>query len=446
MSRRKQPPRLWLRPASRRSTGAIRPATWVILDDGKHIATGCAESETERAQQALAGYIAQKYKPAKKRRAIEIINVADVLSIYLDARLPALRDRHGVTDDDEAVEIRRFKARIGRLNEFWGGKMLSEVNGDTCRDYGQGRTNGGARRDLEDLSAAIGHHLKEGYHREIVLVTLPEKGVARDRWLTRSEAAALIWACWRKRELQVRHRGVDKGRMLETDKRPLQHLARFILIGLKMGNRAGAIASASPYKADGRSFVDLERGVYYRLAQGKKQTNKRQPPAPIPPTMLAHMRRWVRKGIAKDYFVEWQGKPVKSVKTGFGTAVMLAGIEHASPHTLRHTAATWLMQNGAPIWQAAGYLGMSEKTLRDNYGHHHPDFMSEAVAAVERRPQKPQSLVVSLANAREQRSKPSQDIEIIGGPGRTRTCNQTVMSAKGAPKKQVKPIKIETER
>lgn len=73
------------------------------------------------------------------------------------------------------------------------------------------------------------------------------------------------------------------------------------------------------------------------------------------------MRRWHRKGIAILRFVEWNGKPVKSVKTGFKTAVQLAGIEHATPHTLRHTAATWLMQNGAPIWEAAGYLGMSER-------------------------------------------------------------------------------------
>ena len=35
-----------------------------------------------------------------------------------------------------------------------------------------------------------------------------------------------------------------------------------------------------------------------------------------------------------------------------------------SPHTLRHTAATWLMQAGADRWQAAGYLGMSVEMLR----------------------------------------------------------------------------------
>jgi NTE family protein len=30
-----------------------------------------------------------------------------------------------------------------------------------------------------------------------------------------------------------------------------------------------------------------------------------------------------------------------------------------APHALRHTAATWLMQRGLPVWEAAGFLGMS---------------------------------------------------------------------------------------
>jgi hypothetical protein len=38
-------------------------------------------------------------------------------------------------------------------------------------------------------------------------------------------------------------------------------------------------------------------------------------------------------------------------------------------HTPRHTA-TWLMQRGVPLWEAAGLIGMSVEVLQDNYGHH----------------------------------------------------------------------------
>jgi integrase len=139
-----------------------------------------------------------------------------------------------------------------------------------------------------------------------------------------------------------------------SDKRPLRHLARFILIGIYTGTRASAIATASPQRAAGRSFVDLDQGIFYRLPQGKRVTNKRQPPAPIPPRLLAHMRRWERLGLIGGHFVEFNGKPILSVKTAFSRAVQLAGLSSESgkivPHTLRHTAATWLMQRGVSIW------------------------------------------------------------------------------------------------
>jgi integrase len=96
-----------------------------------------------------------------------------------------------------------------------------------------------------------------------------------------------------------------------------------------------------------------------------------------------HICGWVRRGIVASHFVEWQGAPVKSVKTGFKHAVDLAGLwGKVTPHTLRHTAATWLMQRGVPIWQAAGYLGMSAQMIERTYGHHHPDYMRGAAEAI----------------------------------------------------------------
>ena len=372
MPRKALGPHLWYRnPRYSKDGKLVSSGQWYIIDGRKHVGTGCSKDEEAAADRHLAQYKLDQYRPPRRIRDIEDIQVAEVLAIY-DADL---RDRQ--------ANKRTYDARILRLNEWWGNKMLAEVNGQTCRDYATWRGNaGGARRDLEDLRAAINHHAKEGLHRGVVRVLLPAKGAPRDRWLTRSEAARLIWACWRFREAQRRHRGPDKGKTLPTSKKPLQHVARFILLGLYSGTRAGAIAAASPYQKEGHSWVDLDSGVFYRLQQGRRATNKRQPPVRIPDHLLAHLRRWKRTAIAKSHFVEFNGEPVDSVKTGFAHGVELAGLEgKITPHTLRHTAATWLMQNGADLWSAAGILGMSVEMLERTYGHHHPDYQKAAATA-----------------------------------------------------------------
>ena len=35
-----------------------------------------------------------------------------------------------------------------------------------------------------------------------------------------------------------------------------------------------------------------------------------------------------------------------------------------------------------PIWEAAGFPGMSPEVLQDTYGHHHPDHLHGAAAAI----------------------------------------------------------------
>ena len=177
--------RLYKRRARYQGTRLIAQAVWIIKDGDRHIATGCIAGATEskpprEAEQALAEYIAGKYQPERNRRDIEDIDCADVLSIYL-------------SDVGEPAEQFEIAARIGRLNEFWGGKTLSAINSHSCAAYVTRRgSKGGARRDLETLRAAINHHAKEGFHRGVVRVSLPAKGEPRDRWLTRNERRHLF--------------------------------------------------------------------------------------------------------------------------------------------------------------------------------------------------------------------------------------------------------------
>jgi integrase len=99
---------------------------------------------------------------------------------------------------------------------------------------------------------------------------------------------------------------------------------------------------------------------------------------------LSHLRRWKRLG--QRYGVEWNGEAVKDCDKAFRNVARAAGLPDVTPHILRHTAATWLMQLGTDPWQSAEYLGMTLKTLLDNYGHHHPDYLKGPREAFDRAP------------------------------------------------------------
>jgi integrase len=385
MPRQAKGARLWLEPEERDRDGKVlRRATWVIRDGARKIRTGCTRSERAGAERKLAEYIADKYEPSRVGgRHPSDIPVVDVLNIY---------DRDIVSGHARPVETGQ---RLLKLAEFFEPYTLADVNGARCREYVSWRTRqawkgsgqrliseAAPRRELEDLRAAINHHRREGLCSEIVEVVLPEKPQGRDVWLTRSEAARLIKAAWRAKQIMrdnVTERGVGK------------HIARFIITGLYSGSRHRAINGASFQEAIGRGYIDLDRGVFYRRAKGARETKKRQTPARLPDRLLAHLRRWHRLGIAKHAVIEWNGKPVDSVRKGFTAAVKAAGLPTAgrdriTPHTLRHTAATWAMQNGADLWQAAGFLGMTPEMLQERYGHHHPDFQADAARAISASP------------------------------------------------------------
>ena len=84
------------------------------------------------------------------------------------------------------------------------------------------------------------------------------------------------------------------------------------------------------------------------------------------------------------------------------------------------------MQAGVDKWEAAGFLGMSVEMLDRVYGHHHPAHLKKAAHAIGYRPQ--QSLPITLPVTRGATDDPQKTLDLLGGPGRTRTYNQTVMS------------------
>jgi integrase len=362
MPQRGKGARLWLQPAS-----GGEPATWVIRDGKLKRRIGCRKDETSKAERALARYIEEKYESPRTRRDPSEIKIAEVIALYVDDVV------------SQHARPKETAARLGRILDFFDQGTLAGLTKGACKKYAEKRDKiAAARRELSDLNAAVRHHWAENRCTVLTPVILPgRRGIPRSRWLTRKEAAALLRACWRYREIQKGH---------EAGRRSLRHVARFILVGLYTGTRAGAICGAAMLPALGRGWVDLEAGVFYRRAQDAKVNNKRQPTVRIPPRLLAHMRRWHHKGISTKAIIEWNGAPVKRINKAFRSACSVAGLgKDVVPHTLRHTCATWLAQAGVPVHQICGVLGMTEEMFQDVYGHHHPDYQSQAVNALSRR-------------------------------------------------------------
>ena len=230
-------------------------------------------------------------------------------------------------------------ARLEQLLNFFGADTLSDINGDRCREYARWRGSAAtARRELEDLRAAINHHRREGLCSAIVEVVLPQKGESRDRWLARSEAAQLIWSAWRYREIQ-------KGQ--PTGRHSRQHVARFLLAALYTTRRKQALLSAALTPMKGRPWVDLDSGVFYGRP-GAKRTKKRQPAIRIPTRLLAHIRRWKKNG--QRFLIEFNGEPIGSIDKAFAANVDAAALgADVLPHTTRHTGITWLAIAGV-VW------------------------------------------------------------------------------------------------
>lgn len=378
-------PRLWLQPERKNANGSVEVSRWVIRDGPVKRSTGCPPDDVGGAEQALARYIAKKHQPPKRRSDPSETLTADVLNLYARDIVP------GHSRPKETT------SRIKRLASWWVQPAhamrtmvemdrpvtrmtghVSDVCTATCQAYAQ---HVGAQRsasmDLELLRAAINYAVKEQVLDRSVPVALPPKSLPRERWLTRSEVAHLVWLAWRGRRAKNGRSGGEDAYM------PRKHLARFMLMAHYTGTRKTAILNACFKRQFGRGFIDVENGLWYRRGEGVRATKKRQPPVPLPLPLLAHLRRWQKNG--QEFAVEYNGKPVDRIDKAFRQLVEDSGLEgEIVPHTFRHTAITWGMQRGIDPWDASGYFGVSMQVLIDVYGHHHPNHLRDAASKMAR--------------------------------------------------------------
>lgn len=374
---------------------------WTERGRSRERSTGTAN--LREAQIALAEFVQRQPGRNGPRDPSEVL-VTDLLA------------DHALERAGEVMAPVRLACAIAALTPFWEGRTVQEITKQTCSAYGRARgryfltwseggqkksrcaftsdtavardvmagflrqrrdaklpaieailerrpsSPGTVRRELTVLRAAINAAHRDGVLTRSVAVHLPDPPPARQRFLTREEAARLL-----------------KAAMAEP--RARLHLPLFIMLGLYTGQRKEAVLSLR------WTAIDLQTGLIDFRKLGRRETKKRRSHIRIPQRLMVHLRNARKRGSDLGHVVNDDGAAIADIKRSFQSACERAGLEGVTPHTLRHTCATWLMQAGVDKWKAAGFLAMSLDTLERVYGHHHPDHHSEAANAFSRRPQ-----------------------------------------------------------
>ena len=124
--------------------------------------------------------------------------------------------------------------------------------------------------------------------------------------------------------------------------------------------------------------------MLYRKGSDETDSNKRRPPARIHDKLMPYLKHWYRKDAEKGLIdvCHYHGSYIKKLRRSWRAIREVAGLDKSvTPHVLRHTCVTWLLQAGVPTWEVAGFVGMSEELVRETYGHHSPDFQNNAATS-----------------------------------------------------------------
>jgi integrase len=272
--------------------------------------------------------------------------IADVLAAYGNEVAPL------------KASARDIGYNITNLLKWWGDKTVSNVSVKSCRAYIATKTKPAAGADLKVLKAAVMHwHAEYGPLDAVPLFEMPPSNPPKERWLTKSEAARLLWAA-----------------------RKYKHMRRMILLGLYTGSRPGVIFSLQ------WDQIDLKAGVMTRTPHGKVQDKKkRAPKVRLGKRIQLHLSRWRRLDSRSERLVchftdRWHpgSREVTDPHGAWAKIIKDSGLKGVTRHTLRHTRATWMAQAGISLWEAAGFLGMTTRTLERTYAHHSPDHQERA--------------------------------------------------------------------
>ncbi|WP_369822847.1 tyrosine-type recombinase/integrase [Rhodovulum sp. MB263] len=265
----------------------------------------------------------------------------------------------------DAYRIEMGDRRQGEKMDFaakvilpaFGHLSVDQITVADCRGYiakrrTAGRKDGTIRSEMGCLRSALLWAQKSRLIPQAPTVEMPPVPAPRDRYLTLDEVDRLLAGA------------VDP------------HIRLAMLLMLTTAGRKGAILDLTWDRVDFKNRM-------IRLATADISPRKKRALVPINDTLMAALQE-ARQAAVSDYVVEWGGRRVGSIKTGFNAAVKRAGIAHCTPHDLRRSAGRFMAEAGVPIEEIAEYLGHTNPNItRSTYARFSPDYLRHAAGSLE---------------------------------------------------------------
>ena len=158
-------------------------------------------------------------------------------------------------------------------------------------------------------------------------------------------------------------------RIIENCRAPHAKLAVILL--LTTGARVSAILDRTWDK------IDFERGIIdLRLTDGVTRKGR----AVVPMNALARTALTAaHEARLTNWVVEYNGRPIKSIRRAYASALDRAGLSGIRIHQIRHTVAIRMLSSGQPIEKVSQYLGHSNTQITyKTYARFMPDHMADA--------------------------------------------------------------------
>ncbi len=155
------------------------------------------------------------------------------------------------------------------------------------------------------------------------------------------------------------------------------HLQRAILLSYYLGLRPGSVELLRLTW----DSVNWETQTILVLSAHKGGPEKRA--VPIHPGLLPILRSWYSQDHCSGPIVHYRGKPIKTIKRAWASALERAGItRRLRPYDMRHAFVTQALEQGADIKALAEIVGSRPETLMRTYQHVSHELRRQTVSKI----------------------------------------------------------------